>query len=100
MAKFQRLRQTSPNLIVRVFIQDSAVTTGAGKTGLVRTQTDLKINLVRELAAASTNYVGNTSVEDITTLGTYAAPTAANVRFKEIDATNLPGWYELHLEQS
>lgn len=100
MAKFAVTRSASPNLVVRVFLQDSTVTTGAGKTGVVRTQTDLKINVIRELSAASTNYVGGTSIEDITTLGTYAAPTSANCRFKEIDSTNLPGWYEIHLEQS
>jgi len=100
MAKFSIARSATPNLVVRVFLQDSAVTTGAGKTGIVRTQADLKINVIRALSAASTNYVGGTSVEDITTLGTYAAPTSANCRFKEIDATNLPGWYEIHLEQA
>lgn len=100
MAKFSRQRQTSPNLIVRVFLQDSTSMTGAGKTGIVRTDTSLKINVIRELSASSTNYVGNTSIEDISTLGAYAAPTSANCRFKEVDATNLPGIYEIQLEQS
>ena len=42
-----------------------------------------------------TQAAGN--IEGITTLGTYAAPTENKCRFKEIDATNLPGWYELQL---
>ena len=34
-------------------------------------------------------------METIATLGTYATPTAGFVRFKEVDATNMPGLYEL-----
>ena len=46
-------------------------------------------------------YEGGTAIaittETIATLGTYQAPTsAAHIRFKEIDATNLPGAYEVH----
>ena len=32
----------------------------------------------------------------ITTIGTYQAPSANKVRFKEVDATNFPGLYEIH----
>jgi len=38
------------------------------------------------------------TLEDVTALGTYQAPTsAAHLRLKEIDATDQPGAYELHL---
>lgn len=35
-------------------------------------------------------------IEAVAVIGTYAAPTAGKIRFGEIDATNMPGWYELH----
>lgn len=38
------------------------------------------------------------TLEDVTTLGTYQAPTSnLHLRFKEVDATNMPGVYEIHL---
>ena len=38
------------------------------------------------------------SFEDVTTLGTYQAPSTGNkVRIKEVDATDMEGVYELHL---
>lgn len=79
------------SVIRHVFIQDSTVTTGAGKT-----------NLTNATSGISSYYIfpGGTktalTLEDISSLGTYAAPTSnAHLRFKEIDATNMPGWYEL-----
>lgn len=83
--------------IVHVFIPDSASATGAGKTGLTFNSATLKIVVMRPGEASATKYLQSAgNIEDITTLGTYAAPTASKCRFKEIDATDLPGWYELH----
>jgi len=85
------------SLILRVFIQDSASTTGDGKTGLSHTSTGMIIALIADNEATATAYtVTASNVETITTLGTFAAPTASKCRFKEVDATNLPGVYELH----
>jgi hypothetical protein len=36
--------------------------------------------------------------QDITTLGTYEAPSAnTNIRIKKLDDAVMPGWYEVHL---
>lgn len=80
------------SVIRHVFIMDSTSTAGAGKTGLAYNTASLTGYYL---------YPGGTAtaltLEDITTLGTYAAPTsAAHVRFKEVSAANMPGWYELH----
>ncbi|MDB4916806.1 MAG: hypothetical protein JWM95_4450, partial [Gemmatimonadetes bacterium] len=101
MAKLSRTRATSNNAVVRVFLQDSSSATGAGITGLTSASSGLKISLAREMDAVTTNYtVAGSTIESITTLGTYAAPTATKIRFKEIDATNWPGMYELHAAQA
>ena len=80
------------SLIRHVFILDSSSTTGAGKTGLAYDTAGWKVRYI---------YPGGTPVavtlENITTLGTYQAPTSnAHMRFREVDATNMPGWYEVH----
>jgi hypothetical protein len=101
MAKLQYVRGASGNPIWRVFIQDSSSTTGAGLTGLTSASSGLKAFLMRELDAATTNYTAaGSTIETIATLGTYAAPTATKLRFKEIDATNAPGWYEVQAAQA
>lgn len=81
-------------LIFHVFVQDSTSTVGAGKTGLA-------------YSAFSCRYVRNgetisaaITAQDITTLGTYQAPTAnTNIRIKLVDDTNMPGIYEVHIHQ-
>ena len=84
------------SVIVRVKILDSTATTGAGKTGLTSASTGLIISTIADSEAAATTYtVAASNVETITTLGTYSAPTASKCRFKEVDATNHPGVYEL-----
>jgi len=88
--------QTS--VILRVKLLDSSVTTGAGLTGLLYSSTGLIISTIADLEATATAYtVAGSTIEDITTLGTYAAPTATKCRFKEVDATNHPGLYEIQL---
>ena len=101
MAKFQYSRKAATNPVLRTFLQDSTSTTGAGLTGLSSTSTGLRIDVIRELDATVTSYtVAASNVETITTIGTYAAPTASKCRFKEVDATNLPGMYELQFAQA
>ena len=86
--------------MVRVFIPDNSVTTGAGCTGLTSSSTNLTIAFSRELQNGGTSYTG-ANIETITTIGTYQAPTSSSyVRFKAVDATNFPGLYELHFHNS
>jgi hypothetical protein len=71
-----------------VFIQDSSSTTGAGLTGLVFNSAGLTCYYALPRAAAVS-----------VTLATLAAVTSAysSGGFKEIDATNMPGWYRLDI---
>lgn len=88
--------QTS--IILRVKILDSAASTGAGKTGLTSASAGLIISTIADNEATATAYtVTGSTIESITTLGTYAAPTATKCRFKEVDATNHKGVYEIQL---
>jgi len=86
------------SVILRVKIFDSAVTTQAGKTGLTSASAGLIISTIVDNAATPVLYtVTAGNVEGITTLGTYAAPTASKCRFGEVDATNHKGIYELQI---
>ena len=95
--KEQRKHSSTSN-IHRVKLLDSSSTTGAGLTGLTSASSGLIISTIADNEATATVYTqaaGN--IEGITTLGTYAAPTASKCRFKEVDATNHPGVYEIQL---
>lgn len=82
--------------IIRMKLLDS--TTNNGKTGLTFSSSGLKIGTIADNEATTTAYTaGGSTTETITTLGTYAAPTATKARFKEVDATNHPGIYEIQL---
>jgi len=88
--------QTS--IVLRVKILDSAATTGAGKTGLTFSSSGLIISTIADNEATATSYTqAGSTIETITTLGTYAAPTATKCRFKEVDATNHKGVYEIQI---
>ena len=73
---------------INVFVQDSSSTTGAGLTGLVYNSASLTAYYVFPRATAAA-----------ITLATLAAANSAwsSGGFKEIDATNMPGWYRLDL---
>lgn len=91
-------RQAANNPLLRLELYDSSSTVGALLGSLAFNTSGLVIEAQRELDAAKTSYtVAGSNVEDITTLGTYAAPTSGKVRFKE---TQLGGVYELHLAQA
>lgn len=97
MAKVTIDRGTISN-ILRVFLQDTESATGAGKTGLTEASSGLIISTIANNESSATTYTSAASnVETITTLGTYAAPTAGKVRFKQVDATNFPGVYEIQI---
>jgi hypothetical protein len=100
MPKLTRKRGSTANIAV-VFLQDSSSTTGAGKTGLTNASAGLTVSVRRELSSATTNYTsGGGTIDSITTLGAWAAPTAGHCRFKEISSSNQPGMYELQFEDA
>lgn len=87
MAKLQ-IKVASTSQTIDIFIRDSSSTTGAGLTGLVFN------------AAGLTAYFALPRAASVAiTLATLAAVTSAwsSGGFKEIDATNMPGWYRLDL---
>lgn len=86
------------SIVIRVVLLDSSVSTGAGKTGLTSSSSGLIIAAIADNESTTTAYAqASSNVESITTLGTYAAPTSGKCRFKEVDATNHPGLYEIQL---
>jgi hypothetical protein len=79
---------------VRVMLRNSS--TGAGLTGLTEASSGLVVATICDVEAATTRYrAGSSEIETISSLGTFATPTAGKCRFKEVDATNHPGLYEL-----
>ena len=90
----------STEVITRVFLyKDSGATSGTEGdplTGLTNASSGLIIASMRDDESSVTTYTAaGSGIEDITTFGTHADPSASKVRFEQIDATNLPGWYEL-----
>ena len=86
-------KHSATSNIVRFVLRHSI--TGDGLTGLSNASSGLIIATITDNEAATTTYtVGSSNVETITTLATYAAPTASKCRFKEVDATNHKGLYE------
>ncbi len=94
MADFRALGALSN--LVRFTLKHA--TTGQGLPGLLFSSTGLIISTITGNEETATTYTaaGNT-IETITTLGTYAPPTATKCRFKEVDATNHKGLYEVQL---
>lgn len=71
---------------------------GTSYTGLDHTSSGLVIAVIADNESATTAYtVAGSTVETVTTLGTFAAPTATKCRFKAVDATNHPGLYEIQI---
>jgi hypothetical protein len=75
---------------INVFIQNSTSTTGAGLTGLVFNTGSL---------TAYYSHAGANATATAITLATLATVTTAwsSGGFKELHATNMPGWYRLDL---
>lgn len=79
---------------LQILVKDA--TTGLRKTGLTEATSGLILSARPDNAATATVYTAAaTNIETIATLGTYVAPTTNKIRFKEVDATNSPGVYEL-----
>lgn len=81
--KLQKLAGATSE-IWQVFIQNSALTTGAGLTGLVFNTSGLTAYYHRDTDTTAT----------AVTLATMTVGTFTSSGFKEIDATNMPGWYQ------
>jgi hypothetical protein len=85
--------QTS--VVLRFKLLDSSSSVGAGLTGLTSASSGLIISTIADNEASATAYtVAGSTIESITTLGTFATPTATKCRFKEVDSTNHKGIYE------
>lgn len=88
----QRLFASTSNL-VRFTLKNK--TTGQGLTGLSSSTSGLIISTICDNEATATAYTqAGSTIETITTLGTFATPTSTKCRFKEVDATNHKGLYE------
>ena len=86
-------KHSSTSNLIRFALKHA--TTGVGLTGLSSASSGLIISTIADNEATATTYtVAATNVETITTLGTFATPTASKCRFKEVDATNHKGLYE------
>ncbi len=84
MAKLDPVQGTT-SMSVDFFVQDSSATTGVGLTGLVYNSGSLTAYYYRQGAASAVSM----------TLVTMTVGTWTSLGFKEIDATNMPGWYQL-----
>ncbi len=88
----------STSNIIRIKLFDASSASGAGLTGLTYSSSGLIIAVIDDVEATTTAYTATAgNIEGITTLGTYAAPDSGKVRFKEVDATNHAGIYELQI---
>ena len=86
----------STSNVFRVQLRSS--TTGQGLTGLTFSTSGLIVSTITDNEATTTVYTATASnLETVTTLGTFAAPTASKARFREVDATNHKGLYEIQI---
>jgi hypothetical protein len=82
-----KIKEGTTSKLVHIFIQDATSTTGAGLTGLVYNSAGLTAYYLPEGDASATSI----------TLATMTVGTWATGGFKEVDATNMPGVYEIGL---
>lgn len=82
--------KNSTDVTLLIFIQDSTSTTGKGLTGLVWNTSGLTCYYARAKTAAAALALATQTVAGAHTDG----------GFKEIDATNMPGWYRLDLSDA
>lgn len=83
------------SIILRAKLFDSTSTVAAGKQGLTFSTSLLQICTMADNEASGVVYsAAGSTIETISTLGTYAAPTATKCRFKELSATYHPGVFE------
>lgn len=78
------VKKGSTSKLIEIFIQDSSSLTGGGLTGLVFNTSSLSCYYVRNGGSSAT----------AVTLVTMTLGTWVSGGFKEIDSTNMPGWYQ------
>lgn len=94
-------KRSQTSVVLRVKILNSSVTTGAGLTGLTFSSSGLIISTIADNESTATAYtVAGSTIETISTLGTFATPTATKCRFKEVDSTNHKGIYEIQIDNA
>lgn len=92
----QPIKINSTGVILRFIL--TRADTGQGLTGLTHASAGLIISTITDNEAAATSYrQADGNIETIATLGTFATPTANKCRFKEVDAGDHPGLYEIQL---
>ena len=82
-----KLKEGTTSKLARIFVQDSSATDGSGLTGLAFNSASLTAYWIAEGDATATAI----------TLATMTAGTWVSGGFDEVDATNLPGVYEIGL---
>jgi len=82
-----KIKRGTTSKIVRLFLQDSSKSDGSGLTGLLFNSAGLSLYYIKEGSSTPTQV----------TLATMTVGTWVSGGFKEIDATNMPGWYEVGL---
>jgi hypothetical protein len=93
------IEHSSTSVILELMIYRSD--TGQGMTGLTNSSSGLSIaHSYDNNAGVVDTSAATSSVETVAALYTYATPTAGFVRFREVDATNKPGAYQLMFENS
>jgi hypothetical protein len=96
-----QLSQTSIVLRLKLRQDTTGAAPGKGMTGLTSASVGLIIAAAADNEATTTAYTSaGSTIESITTLGTFATPTATKCRFKEYDATNHKGVYEVQLDNT
>jgi len=80
-----KLKAGTTSKLARIFIQDSSATDGSGLTALVHNSSGLTWYWIQEGDASATQV----------TLATMTVGTWASGGFREVDATNMPGVYEI-----
>jgi hypothetical protein len=95
LAVNQPINHGSTGNILRIYVPNLD---GTGKTDLAYNTATLSIGVRPNNAASPTVYaVTSDEIEDVTTAGTYEAPTAGKCR---LAFTGPPGWHEIHLSDA
>lgn len=91
-------KHSSTSNLIRFILKNSG--TGQGLTGVTSGTTGLIISTICDNEATGVAYSATGSIQNISTLGTYSAPTAGMCRFREVSSGWHPGLYEFQFEDS
>lgn len=91
-------KHSSTSNIVRFLLKSSS--TGQGLSGIAYNTSGLLISTICDNEATPASYSATGSIQNIGTLGTYAAPSGGMCRFREVSSGYHPGLYELQFEDS